>query len=71
MSYDSRCYDLAEVFLDDEPHLNAESYRTELAQLIQNTIEDFIEFERGARRSRIPRGPNSRASLASTEGQKS
>ena len=35
MSYDSRCYDLAETFLEDEPTtINTEANRAELAQLI-------------------------------------
>jgi len=45
MAYDQRCYDLAEVFLDDSPHLNTERRRDELAQLIQSTIESFISYE--------------------------
>lgn len=45
MAYDSKCYDLAEAFLEDEPHLNTEGRRDELAQLIQTTIEDFIAHE--------------------------
>lgn len=43
MSYDTKCYDLAEAFLDDEPHLKAKT--GELAQLIQTTIEDWINYE--------------------------
>jgi len=45
MAYDNRCYDLAETFLEDEPHLNNESRRAELAQCIQDAIENFIRFE--------------------------
>lgn len=44
MSYDSRCYDLAETFLEDEPTINTEANRAELAQLIQTTIEDHIAW---------------------------
>lgn len=44
-NYDSRCYDLAEVFLSDEPHLNTDRRRHELALLIQSAIEDWIAHE--------------------------
>lgn len=47
MAFDTKCYDLAEAFLEDEPHLNTEGRRNELAQLIQTTIDDFIACERG------------------------
>lgn len=43
--YDQKSYDLAEAFLSDEPHLNTEGRRDELAKLIQTTIEDFITHE--------------------------
>lgn len=46
MSYDHKCYDLAAVFLEDMPALNTADNRDELAQLIQTTIEDFINFAR-------------------------
>jgi len=45
MSYDVKCYDLAEAFLEDEPHLDTEKRRSELAQIIQTAIEDFISTE--------------------------
>lgn len=47
MSFDSRCYDLACVFLEDDtlpPRVTTEAKKNELAQLIQTTIEDFIEY---------------------------
>lgn len=44
MSFDSRCYDLASVFCQGWPTLNNEAKCNELAQLIQTTIEDWIEF---------------------------
>lgn len=44
MSFDSRCHDLASVFCRSEPHLDNEAKRNELAQLIQTTIEDWIEY---------------------------
>lgn len=45
-SYDSRCYDLAEVFLRVEPSLNNEKHKRDLAQEIQDVIEDYIAYER-------------------------
>ena len=44
MSYDSRCYDLAALFLSDCPEKNTEENRDKLAQHIQNEIESEIEF---------------------------
>lgn len=47
MSYDPRCYDLAEVFLLDEPAAAGPLFKVYagiLAQLIQDTIEDHIQF---------------------------
>lgn len=46
MGYDSRCYDLAALFLHDEEELDSETAREELAQLIQTTIEDHIGWLR-------------------------
>ena len=43
--YDQKSYDIAEAFLEDEPHLNTEKRRDELAQEIQRTIENFIAYE--------------------------
>jgi len=39
MSYDQKCYDLAEAFLQDEPTVNTDVSRHVLAQAIQETIE--------------------------------
>ncbi len=44
-TYDSKCYDLAAIFLGDEPRLHTENRINELAILIQNCIEDFINQE--------------------------
>ena len=44
MSYDSRCYDLAEIFMADEAH-KSERATAALAQKIQDTIEDFLNYE--------------------------
>ncbi|HEX6825429.1 MAG TPA: hypothetical protein VF077_03850 [Nitrospiraceae bacterium] len=41
-TFDPRCYDLAELFLEDETHLGGESQICALAAEIQRTIEDFI-----------------------------
>jgi hypothetical protein len=56
MSYDSRCYDLASLFLEDEPLLNSDKRCRELAQIIQSTVEDFIEYERANTEPRDPPG---------------
>ena len=45
-AFDSRCFDLAEIFLEGEPHLATLDKTNELASLIQQTIEDFIAYER-------------------------
>jgi hypothetical protein len=45
MGYDPRCYDLAEVFLADEPALQTEHKKSALAQTIQEAIEDWIGWE--------------------------
>lgn len=46
MSYDEKCYELARQFLLDEPGVNTESNCRELAQDIQDAIEDFIDYAR-------------------------
>ena len=47
MAYDSKCYDLAEAFLEDSPHLNTEVNRKTLAQEIQSAIEsEIMDMER-------------------------
>jgi hypothetical protein len=40
--FDSKCYDLAEAFLQDEPELATEANIRALAERIQQTIEDFF-----------------------------
>lgn len=42
MSYDHKCYELARDFLSDEPDLNTEANRDDLAQSIQDAIEATI-----------------------------
>lgn len=41
-TYDTKCFDLAEAFLSDAPHLATHDRADELAALIQRTIEEFI-----------------------------
>jgi hypothetical protein len=45
MSYDAKCYELAEAFLADEPTLQTENKKRALAQTIQTTIEEWISWE--------------------------
>jgi len=45
-TYDHRCYELAKVFLSDEPDLNNEQLCHSLALEIQQCIEDEIYFMR-------------------------
>ena len=42
MTYDPACYDLAESFLSDEPKLNTQQNRKELASAIQDRVESWI-----------------------------
>ncbi len=46
-TFDSKCYDLASAFLEDEPFAS-EAKCIRLAALLQQTIEDFIADERAA-----------------------
>ena len=43
-TFDPRCFELAEHFLSDHPHLNTEAAKTTLACEIQDTIELEIQF---------------------------
>jgi len=45
MSYDSKCYELAEHFLQDSPHINTEATRHRFAQYIQTGVEDWLSTE--------------------------
>jgi len=45
MSYDEKCYALAESFLSDEHLPDIEGKSDRLAQQIQNVIETFIKYE--------------------------
>lgn len=44
-TYDQKCFDLAEVFLEDTPHLATGMRIHKLATLIQGTIEAYIAQE--------------------------
>lgn len=46
MSIDPKVYDLAALFLSDEPDLNTEAARVTLSDAIQQCVEDEIEFMR-------------------------
>jgi hypothetical protein len=41
--YDVKCHELAEAFLEEEQWMHTQNNLKELAQRIQNTIEDFID----------------------------
>lgn len=43
MSYDRKCYELADDFLDDYPEIKSPQNLDGLAQEIQDAIENFIE----------------------------
>lgn len=45
-TYDRKCFDLAEHFMEDEPEMNCKEACDELAYLIQTTIEDWIMMAR-------------------------
>lgn len=45
VSYDSKCYELAEHFLSDTPELATERAKKELAQHIQDEIEGWLRYE--------------------------
>jgi len=45
-NYDQQCYDLAKSFLNDEIPAGKPADVDELAQLIQTTIEDYIQYGR-------------------------
>jgi putative ribosome biogenesis GTPase RsgA len=44
-TYDVKCYDLANTFLSDTPHLHTVDLAHALAEIIQQTIEEFIAYE--------------------------
>jgi hypothetical protein len=44
--FDTKCYQLAQDFLEDEPELNNKANAGKLAQVIQDAIEDWINGEK-------------------------
>jgi len=42
MSYDAKCFDLAEIFLSDNPEIDTGNRKQELAQHIQDEIDSWI-----------------------------
>jgi hypothetical protein len=44
-SFDEKCYELAEYFMDEPVGKWNDADRSELAELIQQTIEDFMHEE--------------------------
>lgn len=46
MSVDPKVYELAKLYLEDEPDLNTESAWSTLADAIQQAIEDELMFMR-------------------------
>lgn len=45
-TFDPKCYELAEAFLADCPDICTEAAKITMAQQIQQTIEDEIDFMR-------------------------
>lgn len=45
ISYDTKCWELADAFLTDEPHLRDMDRINRLAAAIQEAIEDWIKSE--------------------------
>ncbi len=45
VSFDNKCYELAEYFMAEPAGKWTDMDRTELAELIQSTIEDFLHEE--------------------------
>jgi len=76
MSYDTKCYDLASAFLDDEQDVT-EQDRDRLAQHIQTGIEDWLRFYRkspmiitvNGDRCELPRGRISYSEIARLAGK--
>lgn len=46
MTFDEKCFDLAEYFLEGEPDMATDRNKRRLAAEIQATIEDWIGYER-------------------------
>ena len=54
MAYDQKCYDLAAIFLGDEPKIHTEGRIQMLAQEIQDVIQDFMSYELDAEKNGRP-----------------
>ena len=52
MSYDSHCYDLAQLFLSGT-QIDTDAKRHQLAQHIQTAVEDWISYEEGEQTRRV------------------
>ena len=44
--FDEKCWELAGLFLGDEPEMLTPEHQRALAHAIQDTIENYIQFER-------------------------
>lgn len=44
-NFDPKCYDLADAFLSDHPQITSVELCNQLAAEIQQTIEDFLQYE--------------------------
>jgi hypothetical protein len=59
MSYDPKCYELVELFLEDEPELKADlSFAQSMAQEIQTCIEDSIMLRKSELRAEKRKSEN-------------
>lgn len=47
MTFDPKCYELAEHFLSDEPAFNLKANKEELAGEIQAAVENWLDMARG------------------------
>ena len=57
MSYDTRCYELAEMFLSEVPIINNAHHADRLAQTIQDTIEQYLGDESEEEANRLAEPP--------------
>jgi hypothetical protein len=53
MSYDTKCHELAETFIDDDPRIaKSPELVAALAQEIQDTIEAFLQYDEAVEKAR-------------------
>ena len=57
MSYDERCYRLAEYFLEDVPVINSPHHADRLAQTIQDIVEQYLADESEEEAQRLAEPP--------------